>query len=159
MITFPTITSFLKRLILVNPLNLLASIQLDQSTYAHNCRFDLTRFARLSCWRTGFSFSFAWALSRETSSPLIHRITRKVPPGAELPDENQSCKTFILTLVMSPFEAVSSISTPNRYLEYVEINPEASTTLLMVHGWPSLWSSWSNQIEEFQVRSLLRTSE
>jgi len=45
-----------------------------------------------------------------------------------------------------------SSSTPNRFLEYVEINPGAPTTLLMVHGWPSLWSTWSNQIEEFQVR-------
>jgi len=35
-------------------------------------------------------------------------------------------------------------------LKYVEINPDAPNTLLMVHGWPSLWSTWSNQIEEFQ---------
>ncbi|KIM42734.1 hypothetical protein M413DRAFT_444402 [Hebeloma cylindrosporum] len=35
-------------------------------------------------------------------------------------------------------------------LKYVDINPEASTTLIMVHGWPSLWSTWSNQILEFQ---------
>lgn len=47
---------------------------------------------------------------------------------------------------------LSSVSTPNRYLEYVEINTDAPTTLLMVHGWPSLWSTWSKQIEEFQVR-------
>lgn len=38
------------------------------------------------------------------------------------------------------------------FLEYVDINPAASTTLIMVHGWPSLWSTWSNQIQEFQVR-------
>lgn len=38
------------------------------------------------------------------------------------------------------------------FLEYVDINREASTTLIMVHGWPSLWSTWSNQIQEFQVR-------
>jgi len=38
------------------------------------------------------------------------------------------------------------------FIEYVDINPEASTTLIMVHGWPSLWSTWSNQIQEFQVR-------
>lgn len=35
-------------------------------------------------------------------------------------------------------------------LKYVEINTDAPTTLLMVHGWPSLWSSWSKQVEEFQ---------
>ncbi|KAJ7667081.1 Alpha/Beta hydrolase protein [Mycena rosella] len=35
-------------------------------------------------------------------------------------------------------------------LRYVDINPSAKTTLIMVHGWPSLWSSWANQIQEFQ---------
>ena len=41
-------------------------------------------------------------------------------------------------------------------LEYVDINPDASTTLLMVHGWPGLWSTWSKQIEEFQVRCIVK---
>lgn len=40
------------------------------------------------------------------------------------------------------------------YPEYVEINSDASTTLLMIHGWPSLWSTWSKQIEAFQVRRM-----
>ncbi|KAJ7721334.1 Alpha/Beta hydrolase protein [Mycena maculata] len=35
-------------------------------------------------------------------------------------------------------------------LDYVDINPSAQTTLILVHGWPSLWSSWSNQIQEFK---------
>ncbi|KLO13848.1 alpha/beta-hydrolase [Schizopora paradoxa] len=35
-------------------------------------------------------------------------------------------------------------------IHYVDINPSASKTIIMVHGWPSLWSSWSNQILEFQ---------
>ncbi|KAK7459628.1 hypothetical protein VKT23_009609 [Stygiomarasmius scandens] len=35
-------------------------------------------------------------------------------------------------------------------LSYVDINPTAKQTLLMVHGWPSLWSSWAYQIEEFK---------
>ena len=38
------------------------------------------------------------------------------------------------------------------YADYVDINPEAETTLIMAHGWPSLWSTWSNQIQEFNVR-------
>lgn len=38
-------------------------------------------------------------------------------------------------------------------LDYVEVNPAAETTLILVHGWPSLWSTWSNQIQEFQVCS------
>ncbi|GLB45925.1 putative alpha beta-hydrolase [Lyophyllum shimeji] len=35
-------------------------------------------------------------------------------------------------------------------LEYVDINPNAQKTIMMVHGWPSLWSTWSNQIQEFK---------
>ncbi|KAJ6615541.1 alpha/beta-hydrolase [Mycena sp. CBHHK59/15] len=36
------------------------------------------------------------------------------------------------------------------HLRYVDINPAAKTTILMVHGWPGLWSTWSNQIQEFE---------
>ena len=36
-------------------------------------------------------------------------------------------------------------------LDYVNVNPEANKTLLLVHGWPSLWASWSNQIEDLKV--------
>jgi len=35
-------------------------------------------------------------------------------------------------------------------LHYVDINPEAEKTLLLLHGWPSLWASWKYQIQEFQ---------
>jgi len=45
----------------------------------------------------------------------------------------------------APVEEVVAIQ-----LKYVDINPDSSTTLIMVHGWPSLWSTWSNQIQEFQ---------
>ncbi|KAJ7735113.1 alpha/beta-hydrolase [Mycena maculata] len=36
------------------------------------------------------------------------------------------------------------------HLRYVDISPSAKTTLILVHGWPSLWSTWSNQIQEFK---------
>ncbi|KAG6811966.1 hypothetical protein H0H92_005070 [Tricholoma furcatifolium] len=35
-------------------------------------------------------------------------------------------------------------------LRYVDINPHAEQTIIMVHGWPGLWSTWSNQIKEFK---------
>ncbi|KAK7045492.1 hypothetical protein VNI00_007745 [Paramarasmius palmivorus] len=35
-------------------------------------------------------------------------------------------------------------------LSYVDINPDAEKTLILVHGWPSLWSTWSYQIQEFK---------
>lgn len=39
----------------------------------------------------------------------------------------------------------------SRGVEYVDINPSAKTAILMVHGWPSLWSSWARQIEHFKA--------
>lgn len=38
---------------------------------------------------------------------------------------------------------------------YVELNPSAERTIIMVHGWPGLWSNWAHQILEFQVCSHL----
>ncbi|KAL1741254.1 Alpha/Beta hydrolase protein [Schizophyllum fasciatum] len=35
-------------------------------------------------------------------------------------------------------------------MTYVDINPSAKHTLLLVHGWPSLWTTWSHQIKEFE---------
>ncbi|KAF8488684.1 Alpha/Beta hydrolase protein [Gautieria morchelliformis] len=35
-------------------------------------------------------------------------------------------------------------------IQYVEVNPTANRTLLLVHGWPGLWSTWSNQIQHFE---------
>ncbi|KAL5530822.1 hypothetical protein ACEPAF_7080 [Sanghuangporus sanghuang] len=35
-------------------------------------------------------------------------------------------------------------------IRYVEVNPKAEKTILMVHGWPGLWSNWARQIEEFK---------
>ncbi|KAI0301879.1 alpha/beta-hydrolase [Multifurca ochricompacta] len=35
-------------------------------------------------------------------------------------------------------------------VDYVDINPKAEKTLLLLHGWPSLWASWKYQIQEFQ---------
>ncbi|KAF7799971.1 hypothetical protein EIP86_011214 [Pleurotus ostreatoroseus] len=35
-------------------------------------------------------------------------------------------------------------------IHYVDINPQANKTIIMVHGWPSLWHSWKYQIEAFK---------
>jgi pimeloyl-ACP methyl ester carboxylesterase len=34
-------------------------------------------------------------------------------------------------------------------LAYIDINPTAKKTLVMVHGWPSLWTTYRNQIAAF----------
>ena|ERR1700760_405446 len=34
-------------------------------------------------------------------------------------------------------------------LAYIDVNPTAKKTLLMVHGWPSLWTTYRHQIEAF----------
>ncbi|KAH9045759.1 Alpha/Beta hydrolase protein [Lactarius pseudohatsudake] len=36
------------------------------------------------------------------------------------------------------------------HLRYVDINPSSKRTLLLLHGWPSLWASWKYQIQEFK---------
>ncbi|KAH7905596.1 Alpha/Beta hydrolase protein [Hygrophoropsis aurantiaca] len=35
-------------------------------------------------------------------------------------------------------------------IDYVDINPGTNSTILMVHGWPSLWSTWGYQIQELK---------
>ncbi|KAH8115654.1 alpha/beta-hydrolase [Phellopilus nigrolimitatus] len=35
-------------------------------------------------------------------------------------------------------------------IQYVEVNSLASKTIVMVHGWPGLWTNWAHQILEFQ---------
>ncbi|TFK24235.1 alpha/beta-hydrolase [Coprinopsis marcescibilis] len=34
-------------------------------------------------------------------------------------------------------------------LRYVDVNPHEESTIIMVHGWPGIWSTWARQIEEF----------
>lgn len=40
--------------------------------------------------------------------------------------------------------------TVDLHLRYVDINPSFKRTLLLLHGWPSLWASWKYQIQEFR---------
>ncbi|KAF8889212.1 Alpha/Beta hydrolase protein [Mucidula mucida] len=35
-------------------------------------------------------------------------------------------------------------------LSYIDVNPTGKTTLILVHGWPSIWSTWARQIEAFE---------
>ena len=39
-----------------------------------------------------------------------------------------------------------------REIDYVDVNPKAKETLVLVHGWPGIWSTWKHQIDEFKVR-------
>ncbi|KAI9566725.1 Alpha/Beta hydrolase protein [Boletus coccyginus] len=73
-----------------------------------------------------------------------------------------SCSASVLTFAaFNPGEYnINAITCPaidralnqtvNITIEYVDVNPSAKTTILMVHGWPSLWSSWGRQIEHFK---------
>lgn len=38
--------------------------------------------------------------------------------------------------------------------DYTDVNSQAKKTLIFVHGWPGVWSTWRHQIDEFKVRSL-----
>jgi soluble epoxide hydrolase/lipid-phosphate phosphatase len=37
----------------------------------------------------------------------------------------------------------------NLRLAYLDINPQAKKTLILVHGWPSLWTTYREQIAHF----------
>jgi soluble epoxide hydrolase/lipid-phosphate phosphatase len=37
----------------------------------------------------------------------------------------------------------------NLRLAYLDINPDAEKTLILVHGWPSLWTTYRHQIQHF----------
>lgn len=50
--------------------------------------------------------------------------------------------------------AIDHRGTPNETstslnLSYLDINPSAEKTLIMLHGWPSLWTTYRHQIERF----------
>jgi len=41
--------------------------------------------------------------------------------------------------------------TVDLHLQYVDVaNPNAKGTIVLLHGWPSLWASWKYQIQEFR---------
>lgn len=35
-------------------------------------------------------------------------------------------------------------------IHYIDVNPEAEDTLVLVHGWPGILSTWKHQIDEFK---------
>lgn len=57
-----------------------------------------------------------------------------------------------MSLVPSGYVIIHLTKEIRTIVDYVDINPDAGAnrTLLLVHGWPGLWSIWSNQIQHFQ---------
>lgn len=39
----------------------------------------------------------------------------------------------------------------NLRLAYIDVNPTAKKTLIMAHGWPSLWTTYRHQINYFKT--------
>ena len=37
------------------------------------------------------------------------------------------------------------------FSDYVDVNPSAPRSIIMVHGWPGLWCNWLHQIYAFKV--------
>ncbi|PPQ72056.1 hypothetical protein CVT26_006738 [Gymnopilus dilepis] len=74
---------------------------------------------------------------------LVQAQTQEAAPFKpwEYEKSTANCKA----VKRAPVEEIVDIQ-----IKYVDINKEAPDTILMVHGWPSLWSSWSNQILEFK---------
>ncbi|KAJ7618461.1 Alpha/Beta hydrolase protein [Roridomyces roridus] len=86
---------------------------------------------RLSSLAVLFSVSFSASVSASSKSPFNPRSYAKNTATCKATNRAEGTEVDI-------------------DIRYVDINPSAKTTLLMVHGWPSLWSTWSNQIQEFK---------
>jgi soluble epoxide hydrolase / lipid-phosphate phosphatase len=67
---------------------------------------------------------------------------------AENRQVNIDLGTSFLGLLLQYMEEDSWLRVP---VGYVDINSEGEKTLLLLHGWPSLWAGWKYQILEFQV--------
>lgn len=78
-----------------------------------------------------------------TTLPLVTQLFTNV-------EAKFSPKSYPKSVATCPAINRATNETVELQLHYVDINPKAETTLIMVHGWPSLWSTWSNQILEFQ---------
>lgn len=57
-------------------------------------------------------------------------------------------KTFVTCPAVDRSDPANPKPTRLR-LAYLDINPTAKKTLILVHGWPSLWTTYRNQITEF----------
>ncbi|KAF8905777.1 Alpha/Beta hydrolase protein [Gymnopilus junonius] len=89
-----------------------------------------------------FSLPLSFLFLSSTWISIAHSQATSTPfKPWEYKKQTTDCKA----VRRAPVEEVVDIQ-----LKYVDINPEAPTTILMVHGWPSLWSTWSNQIQEFK---------
>ncbi|RDL32443.1 uncharacterized protein BP5553_08899 [Venustampulla echinocandica] len=71
-------------------------------------------------------------------------IARETPSGF---DPNSYQKQFVQCNAVER----SGLTPQNITLKlgYLDINPTAKKTIVMVHGWPSLWTTYRNQIEAF----------
>lgn len=70
-------------------------------------------------------------------------VDRSVSEHEQLTEINISKLRFRI-----PFAADHGIA------DYVEVKPaNAKDTILMVHGWPGMWSIWARQIVHFEVRT------
>ncbi|KAF8515778.1 Alpha/Beta hydrolase protein [Hysterangium stoloniferum] len=102
----------------------------------------------------------AWAAS---CSPNLHQTAFSIaktptpPPSFPKFSEPFKPKEFESYQHIARCNAIISSAAPESnssvtelQLQYTHIvNPNASRTLLFVHGWPGLWSTWSNQILHF----------
>jgi soluble epoxide hydrolase/lipid-phosphate phosphatase len=60
---------------------------------------------------------------------------------------------YTYTKKFASCQGVERTSTPPEKiplkLGYIDINPQAKKTLVLVHGWPSLWTTYREQIQHF----------
>lgn len=100
--------------------------------------FSLTALATVLVQAQDFD-PYSYTKKNVTRSTLNHATGETV--------DIQLCKLNFPTSGTIVFSIVRS------FAAFVEINPSAKSTLLLVHGWPGLWTTWSRQIAEFEVTS------
>jgi hypothetical protein len=117
-------------------LHLISMLILQNSAIAILCSLSLTLSASLSI-----------VLATSTSDPNHNSkpISDSDSPFNPRDYTKRSTKCKAIKRDADPGSEIVDIT-----LTYVDINPSANTTLVMLHGWPSLWSTWSYQIQEFK---------
>jgi soluble epoxide hydrolase/lipid-phosphate phosphatase len=74
------------------------------------------------------------------SAFIVHAASDRLPfRPREYPKQVSTCKAL-----------KGDSLTVDIDIHYVDINRDAKASIIMVHGWPSLWSSWANQIRELE---------
>jgi len=105
--------------------------------------------------RITYLLSFLGLLSRVSALPsVITTAATAQVSGSYNPDNSFNPFTYVKTFVQCPAverDPSTGETVENIFLRlgYLDINPKGTKTIVMLHGWPSLWTTYRNQIQAF----------